>query len=185
VKRLSLVTVLAVLLAVCLLTAAGPALAGNAAVSLHGTFLGVLDDGVLHPDQPMPGDLTTVGWTFYALWLTATGPEGARFQTYIVQSETTIERPSGNNGHTGFIAYTTADPSLTWVPGASWQDNLAGLPAGSLMWVGTVTGETHAYHNHVWVNRLEGQNGNAGLTATVRWVVNDYTNANGSAVIGW
>jgi hypothetical protein len=184
-KRLSLLAALALLLALCLLATAAPALAGGAAISLHGTFLDFLDYGVEYPDTPQVGDVTTLEWTFYGRWLKATGPEGGRLLGYIVQTEDMIVRPSGNNSHVGVIAYTTADPSLTWNADDSWQENLDALPEGSLLWVGTATGATHADHNHVFVNYLEGRNGNTNLTATVRWVANNWTNTNASAVIDW
>lgn len=180
-KRLSLVVMPALLLALCLLATAGPALAAEPAATMSGTFVGVLDPGEV---TVVNGTTYTEGWVPFGLITQATGPQGQRFLGWAVMCLNVIEPPTGNNYHAGDIVFTTVDPSSLpggWNPALSFEANLP--PTSTWLWKGTWDGVTLNKRNHMVHIALEGWNGNAGLTANVTWKMNDWTNVHMVALI--
>ena len=176
-KRLSLAAVLALLLALCLLATAGPASAGGSVITTHGTFLGMLDEGTTVASPP--DEVWAEGWTPYAVTLNATGPEGWRCLGYSVVALDVKQPLVGYDldfpvsaTHNGPVAYLTVDPSTFWVAGRSFEKNLRAVDRSSLLWVGTWDGYTLNNRNHIVTLTMEGRNANAGLTATVQYRMN-------------
>lgn len=183
IQRLSLLTVLAVLLALCLLATAGPALAGGPVITTHGTFLGMLDEGTIVPSPP--DEEWGHGWTPYMVQLDATGPEGWRCLGYGVVALDVKMQGVGDDldvpvsaTHNGPIAFLTVDPSTFWVAGTSFEDNLAAVDSSSLLWVGTWDGYTLNNRNHIVTLTMEGRNANSGWTATVHYRMNLFSHIN-------
>ena len=168
IAKLSLLAVLALMLALCLLATAGPASA-TTTNTITWSMAGVLDDGI---DLPPGVDGTYYGldWVPYAQIYRATGPDGWRFLGYGVACLDTRVPPKGNNYHWGEMAWLSKDPGAAgyWDDQLSFGENLANH-AGDLLWTGTWDGFTRNKYNHHVIVALTGwpESYNKGYTAIV------------------
>lgn len=177
IKRLRLLAVLAVLLAVCLLATSGPASAGKGpAAAVCGTFVQVLDEGDVIPLQD--GTLHTDGWVPLGVTTRVTGPEGYRFLGWAVMCLEVVEPPRGNNYHSGDVVFTKYDPRPplpeVWDVAKTFWENLP--DESTWLWKGTWDGVTLNKHNHIVHLALTGCGDNTGHTASVTWYMNLWTN---------
>lgn len=166
-RRFAPFAVLVVVLAVVLMTFAGPASASTTVNSLTWVMMGVLDEG---DELPQGDDGTWYGenWVAYSLIYRATGADGWRFLGYGVVCLDTVIPPKGDNYHTGEIVWLGAtDPSTFWDPSLSFEANLAGH---DLLWTGTWDGHTLNKRLHKADVALVGVPGsdNAGRTVAMR-----------------
>ena len=197
IKRLSLCAVLVLVMTLCLLALAGPALAwwpmwGHPAMpfggqppsemqgmatadSLDALWAG-LDPGTKYVDTPHPGEQLWLGWRYVALWYAATGPWADRVTGYILFNWNDIERSEATaNTHWGTSIVTSVDPTTCWPclpPRSTW------------LWTGRLQGVTFLSDTlglHCIQEQWTGCNMNRGLRAYVTWAFDNPWDVHGQS----
>ena len=193
-KRLSLAVVLALLLALCLLVAAGPAAAGTPrcapSFTFYGGLAGELDPGIPYFDTPAVGNLTVLHWRFFS-WEQVSFPGAKEEQSWstlydwsmVLRDKPGPDYPEdpeslipGWHYHWGTgVVSTTLDPSGDWPsmpPKETW------------LWTSKLTGVTTPAGVHYITEYWTGCNQYKGLKALVTWTMRD-PNFQDVAAKGW
>ena len=171
--RLSLVVTLALLFAVSVMAAAGPASAdtprGTPSFTWYGGLSAFLDDGQWYFDRPATGNLTILHWrTSWGIQVSLPGETEERSWWILTDlNMVLLDKPDGTPGwhfHRGTSIWCTEDPSEYWPvlpPKSSW------------LWTSTDTGVTTPAGVHYFTDRLTGHNEYEGLKAYGTWTMAD------------
>jgi len=182
IARLSLVAVLSLLLALCLLAMAGPATAGTPAAppsfTVHAGFGGELDGGQVYPDCPKLGNLTIFHWRMWGpAEITWRAPARVQEVYFLYDwNMVLLDEPNGTPGwhyHCGTGIICSVDPSLKWPslpPKTTW------------LWTTRFAGTTDPAGWHDITEYWTGCNQRTGQKALYRWRMLEWDDLNGE---GW
>ena len=172
--RLSVLAILALLLALCLLATAGPATAGTPkgapSFTWYGGLSDFLDNGDWHPDCPAAGNLTVLHWrTSWSIQVRL--PRETREQSWWIITDLNmvlLDKPDGTPGwhfHSGTSIWCSENPlDYSWplLP-----------PTSSWLWTSKDTGVTTPAGVHYFIDDLTGWNQYKGLKAYGTWTMAD------------
>jgi hypothetical protein len=181
-KRLSLAVVLALLLALCLVATAGPALAGtpkgSPTYTWHGGYAAELDQGTVLPDCPAVGNTTILHWRT-SWWMHACLPWKAEEQSWYVLTDINmflLDKPGpgypddpeslipGWHFHFGNDIVCSVDPEPYWNEGRL-------PPKWSWLWTTKLTGFATPAGVHYMTDYYTGWNQFKGRTAYCTWTM--------------